>query len=76
MSEHSEGDQSPNYLNTVSSFRLYCKSEWLDTIIYDGEEAEVFLQTTPLFAQVFVVRSSDMKLQCIPVLFHTIFRRD
>lgn len=76
MSELSESNTSSYNLNTVSSFRLHCKSEWLDTIIYDGEEAEVFLQTTSLFAQVFVVRSSDMKLQCIPVLFHTIFRRD
>lgn len=66
---------SPN-LNTVSSFRLMVKSEWLGTIDYNGEECELFVQNT-LFPQIFVVSSSDMKLQCIPLKFHTsIIRRD
>ncbi|WBF79276.1 hypothetical protein IACHDJAJ_00037 [Aeromonas phage vB_AdhS_TS3] len=76
MQEHSKSNtQAPN-LNTVSSFRLMAKSEWLGTIDYNGEECELFVQNT-LFPQVFVVSSSDMKLQCIPLKFHTsIIRRD
>lgn len=74
MQEYSKSNtQAPN-LNTVSSFRLMVKSEWLGTINYNREECELFVQST-LYTQIFVVSSSDMKLQCIPLKFYTIITR-
>ena len=62
----------------VSKFRIYVKSEWLGSLLYNGEECEIFVQEGA-YIQIYVVPSSELvkqDLQCVGTVFdHIVIKR-
>ena len=62
----------------VSKYQLISKCQWLGSLLYNGEECEIFVQEGA-YIQIYVVPSSELvkqDLQCVGTVFdHIVIKR-